>query len=172
MVVSLPVLRIPQLRDADELAHLHVAVWKSTYGERLPESCYTQQAVAERKNLWTTILSASPPRLVTAAHQEQIVGFAHAGPPFEQAPAQALELYSLYLLPRWHGSGVGRQLLDAVLGDRPAQLWVAEHNPRAHGFYRRNHFDADGATRQGALPEVRLARQHLPPKNVQDFHSA
>ncbi|WP_439688481.1 GNAT family N-acetyltransferase [Curtobacterium sp. SP.BCp] len=52
----------------------------------------------------------------------------------------------LYVLARAHGSGAGQALLDAALGHRSASLWVAEDNPRAQAFYRRNGFTVDGAT--------------------------
>jgi hypothetical protein len=38
-------------------------------------------------------------------------------------------------------------LMDAVLGDSKATLWVAAKNPRAHAFYRRNHFHPDGTSK-------------------------
>ncbi|WP_369126832.1 GNAT family N-acetyltransferase, partial [Aeromonas veronii] len=56
------------------------------------------------------------------------------------------ELTMLYLLASTHGGGAGQALLDAVLADRPASLWVAADNPRAHAFYRRNRFAPDGTT--------------------------
>ena len=40
----------------------------------------------------------------------------------------------------------GQMLLDAALGDAGAYLWIAEDNPRAFAFYRRNGFVPDGAT--------------------------
>ncbi|MCS6582511.1 GNAT family N-acetyltransferase [Curtobacterium citreum] len=51
-------------------------------------------------------------------------------------------------------------LLDTVLADRPASLWVAADNPRAHAFYRRNGFTPDGAESAfGPIPRtVRLVR--------------
>ena len=49
-----------------------------------------------------------------------------------------LELESLYVLASRHGSGAGQSLLDAVISDRPAYLWVADNNPRARAFYTRN----------------------------------
>ncbi|PZE62480.1 GNAT family N-acetyltransferase [Curtobacterium sp. MCLR17_044] len=51
-------------------------------------------------------------------------------------------------------------LLDTVLADRPASLWVAADNLRAHAFYRRNGFTPDGAESAfGPIPRtVRLVR--------------
>src|SRR5699024_7805448 len=41
--------------------------------------------------------------------------------------------------------GLARALVDALLGDAPASLWVAEDNPRARRFYEKLGFAADGA---------------------------
>lgn len=44
----------------------------------------------------------------------------------------------------------------------PAQLWVADHNPRATRFYERNGFRADGATDDGegfgGIAAIRMVR--------------
>lgn len=66
------------------------------------------------------------------------------------------------ILASHYGMGVGQALLDAAIGDRPASLWVAEDNPRAQAFYRRNGFALDGARdtieRLENMAEVRMVR--------------
>jgi GNAT superfamily N-acetyltransferase len=90
------------------------------------------------------------------------VGLALAGPSTGRTSPRALELQILYVLKSAHGTGAGQALLDAVIGDRPAQLWVAEDNPRANAFYRRNRFVPDGARIVDAeannMVEIRLVR--------------
>ncbi|MHA7200304.1 GNAT family N-acetyltransferase [Arthrobacter alkaliphilus] len=69
----------------------------------------------------------------------------------------------LYTLRRVHGLGVGQALVDAVIGNSAAFLWVLEDNPRAQAFYRKNGFRPDG-TREllppewHELPEIRMVR--------------
>jgi hypothetical protein len=57
----------------------------------------------------------------------------------------------------------GQRLLDAVIGDRAAFLWVFRDNPRARAFYRRNGFVADGAEQVedffGGPVEIRMVRR-------------
>ncbi len=59
-------------------------------------------------------------------------------------------------------AGSGQALLDSAVADRSAFLWVAELNPRAIAFYRRNGFEADGAHTVSAewenLAEIRMVR--------------
>lgn len=95
----------------------------------------------------------------------QIIGIAITNPARalrEHEPARELELSSLYVLSAHHERGVGQALLDTVLPPgTPAQLWVAERNPRARRFYGRNGFTPDGALITDdslGLNEIRLVR--------------
>ena len=97
--------------------------------------------------------------------RRQIIGLAiaHTGRQIgPHAPVRDRELYSLYVLSAHHGGGADQALLEAVLpADVPAQLWVAEENPRARRFYGRNGFTPDGARFVDEtldLAEVRLVR--------------
>ncbi|MBF4575504.1 GNAT family N-acetyltransferase [Frondihabitans sp. VKM Ac-2883] len=83
---------------------------------------------------------------VVAKDASGIIGFAATQETSEPDAVRPEELTMLYVLARAHGDGVGQGLLNAVLGQRPASLWVAADNPRAHSFYRRNGFNADGTT--------------------------
>ncbi len=72
-----------------------------------------------------------------------------------------MELYAIYVRASWHGTGVGQALLDATIGDLACSVWVLENNPRAHAFYARNGFVADGLTEYDErldAAEVRLVR--------------
>ncbi|OZF26262.1 GNAT family N-acetyltransferase [Rhodococcus sp. 14-2483-1-2] len=153
-------LRVPDLLDAVELAELHVAVWLSTYGHRLPKSHFDSAAVQRREKMWSIILRNCDPStsLVVAEHAGALVGFAHAGNPFEKLPARPLQLHSLYVADGYREFGTGQRLLDYVVADRRAQLWVADENERARKFYERNRFRADGTRAADLLPEIRMAR--------------
>ncbi|WP_307864848.1 GNAT family N-acetyltransferase [Myceligenerans salitolerans] len=91
------------------------------------------------------------------------VGFAQVGPARVKedfAPVHDRELWSLYVLPELHGSGADAALLGAVLPSGPAQLWVADPNPRAQAFYRKHGFEPDGARfiDRNAITEIRRLR--------------
>ena len=81
----------------------------------------------------------------------------------DDAP-RARELYFIYLLDAFHGTGIGQKLFDAAVEENePLYLWVADDNPRAHRFYTRNGFTADGASHVEpflgeSLTEVRFVR--------------
>jgi GNAT superfamily N-acetyltransferase len=157
-------LETPSPRDADEIARVHVQGWAETYSQLLPTQFYDADTIARREQMWTTLLTdiSRLPRLRIARSSSRIVGLALAGPSTGTSSPRALELQILYVLRSHHGTGVGQALLDAVIGIEPAQLWVAEENPRANAFYRRNGFVPDGNrvvdTDANDLVEVRLVR--------------
>lgn len=78
------------------------------------------------------------------------------------APVRDAELHALYVLPQHHGTGAGHALLDAAVAPGPAQVWVAEQNPRAQRYSARNGFEPDGPrhadARLGGIVEIRLVR--------------
>jgi ribosomal protein S18 acetylase RimI-like enzyme len=125
---------------------------------------------------WSTSIAAGRSRLYVAAstsnHEPRpdagqgagIVGYAGVGPE-RSGVASAGELYALFVHPDAWGTGVGRALTDAAVGDLRAAgcdtvcLWVLEANERARAFYERYGFTqtSDRAySSLGRLPELRL----------------
>lgn len=131
--------------DADAIARVHTTSWRETYG-RLVEDVDTDPwfALGPRTTMWHALLAEGTDAVV-AVGAGDVVGFAATTPTAEPDAVRPEELTMLYVLAAAHGTGVGQALLDAALGGRPASLWVAADNPRAHAFYRRNGFTPDGA---------------------------
>lgn len=167
MTVPAFLIREARRGDVDDLASVHVLGWRDTYGDLLPETFYGEEALERRKRQWiewTRAAETRPPgRYLRVAEVDgRVIGVAFSGPAVGDDALRETELYMIYVLTAHHGTGAGQALLDAVLGDRPAQLWVVEDNPRAHAFYRRNGFAPSGIRRIEAdlndLAEVRLVR--------------
>lgn len=169
------VLREPSLEDAADLGRVHQQCWVETYAGLVPEEFWEHSTEARRIGMWERMLRRSDPkrRLVVAEVGGGIVGFALVGAALarehpDSPPAVPLEVRMLYLTRSQHGSGIGQQLLDAVLFDgEAAQLWVAEQNGRAQAFYRRNGFVPDGirdpdAHRGTELAAIRMLRPASP----------
>lgn len=153
--------------DADGLAFVHVTSWRETYAGLVPEAMYGEEALERRREMWAGAIERSlsgESRSTTrvAELDGRIVGFASAGPSRAGVQKRAIELSMIYTLAEVHGRGIGDALLDAVLGDAPAQLWVAEENPRARRFYARHGFAWDGTRKLDEhiadLAEVLLVR--------------
>jgi ribosomal protein S18 acetylase RimI-like enzyme len=147
--------------DADGIGAVHLASWKETYRGLLSPEFFAAREESRFQANWRRMLGEGLD-VVVAEVDGRVVGFAQSGPSRDEPPVRPLELMTIYLLAAQHGSGLGQALLDAAVGDRPASLWVAEENPRAIAFYRRNGFVPDGARQVLAswedLAEVRLVR--------------
>jgi len=162
-------IETPTVQDAVGIATVHTQGWREAYGHLLPESFYDEATRQRRIAGWTrTLINPDDPLTTLIARDPggAVVGVATVGPAEEdeQFPAVCTEqLYMLYILAEHYGTGVGQQLLDVILGDRPAQLWVARDNPRACSFYRRNGFVPDGTVKIDArlddLAEIRMVRR-------------
>jgi ribosomal protein S18 acetylase RimI-like enzyme len=158
------IIRRPRSGDAEAIASVHVHGWRDTYAHLLPERFYDDDAYRRRVRMWTSIIDDQHPDNTArvAEIDGTIVGFAMAGPSQDDDAVRAVELYAIYVETEHHGSGAAQALLDAVLGDGPAQLWVVADNARAQAFYRRNGFVADGVTKVEEhledLPDIRMVR--------------
>ncbi len=160
-------IRTPEATDADEWAAVLVGSWKEAYTPLLPEGFFTPEYAESRRKVWRRMLQEPPPGAVfrVGIRDGKIVGIAMAGAGSgaegEDVPRER-QLSLLYVLESEYGTGLARALLDAVLGDDPAMLWVAERNPRAIRFYERNGFTLDGARREDEhrplLSSVRMVR--------------
>jgi ribosomal protein S18 acetylase RimI-like enzyme len=138
-------IRDALLADADAIGSVQVTGWREAYPHLLSAASLERATPEWRAERWRSILSDDIETSVAVADVEgEIVGFASSGPAMDLDSPRPLELYSIYLLQKAQGSGAGQGLLDAVIGERPACLWVAVLNPRAQSFYRRNGFTADG----------------------------
>ncbi|MCU1574480.1 MAG: family N-acetyltransferase [Micrococcaceae bacterium] len=130
--------------DEAALARVHLDCWRETYQHILSPAFLAGQNVEDRQAMWERALNGpGAARQFVAEAGGVIVGFAGTKPPSTEWPDKQ-ELWGLYLLKAHHGSGLGQQLLQAAIGNGGAVLWVAEDNPRAHAFYRRNGFTLDG----------------------------
>lgn len=154
-------IRKPCAGEEQALAELHVECWRQTYSRLLPPGYFSQDLVVQRLSMWQTIVGARAELPIAVAERDGVlIGFALAGAPTCPNPPRPLKLYNLYLHADHHGCGAGQALLDAVIGEQPAFLWVAQDNPRAQAFYARNRFQADGTlvTEDIGLTEALLIR--------------
>lgn len=141
-------IRTATPEDANAIAQVHVAAWRSTYRGLLPDDLLANLSEADRAQYWreeAQAIGADPTRgtiLVAEAEDGALAGFASAGPEREPDAGFDAELYAIYLLEDHQGRGLGRRLVERVvewmrgLGHRSMRVWVLEGNP-AEAFYRR-----------------------------------
>jgi len=150
--------------DAETLGRVHAMCWHQTYDHLISAAAFENLSARRMAELWTHLASRGPEFSQYAAIVNgDIVGFVGAGPARDEDAPRTRELIFIYLLDAYQGTGIGQKLLDAAVGSDPVYLWVASDNPRAHAFYRRNGFSADGAKQMQpflgeSIHEVRLVR--------------
>ena len=166
---GLPRVRAARAGDAVAIARMHWESHQETYirpgivAREHIEAWTLEQRIAG----WTAAVDESLEGVRTIAvaiEGDRVVGLADSraadGTEEPDAPRD-LELKGLYVLEEYQGSGLGQALLDAVIGDAPAYLWVLAGETRARGFYRRNGFEPDGVERpfdEWRVTTVRLVR--------------
>jgi ribosomal protein S18 acetylase RimI-like enzyme len=136
-------VRPVRLRDASEVAAIHVRSSRKVYANILPAHFLDAMTVEERKRRWIEIWTqAGPDQTTLVAEQGQVlVGFGHCGPQRSRSLPYAGEFYSVYVQPEAQRQGVGRALMQAMAffllsrGIAAASLWVARDNAGACRFY-------------------------------------
>lgn len=151
--------------DAEALGRVHATCWHETYDHLISRAALENVSPKRLAELWTHWASQGPDfRMFAALDGGEIIGFVGSGPARDKDAPRFRELYFIYLLAAYQGTGTGQRLLDAAIEPgEGAYLWVAEDNPRAHRFYQRNGFALDGASHTEpflgeTLTEVRFVR--------------
>ena len=142
--------------DADALARFAERVFRETFG---PFNAPDDMDLYCLQSFSTSLQAAEigSPLVVTLliiAPDAGIAGYAQlreAPPPVEITEGAAIELVRFYIDTPFHGTGLSRRLMDAVIdearsrGRRTLWLGVWERNARAIAFYRKAGFIDVGA---------------------------
>ncbi len=171
-----PLVRSPEVRDAEQIARAKNDSWRVGYRGRLPDAVLDGLDDARSTAQWVEWLrdgyeNAGVPGevRVTTDAARQVVGVSVFGAD-RDAPDDASrgELWVLYVAPSHWGHGYGCGLLrDAeetlvAAGRGDLALWVLQGNDRARRFYERAGWrDDDGMKPFGdsGLTEVRYRKQ-------------
>ena len=169
-------VRLARVEDAKAMARIHVQSWQETYRGLMADEVLDRPGFVEwRERFWAAALGDerySANRVAVAERGGEPVGIAMAGPPEDADAHWPVQLFVLYVLAADHGTGAGRGLLAAVLGNDHAALWVADPNPRAQAFYRKHGFRPDGARKHARdldLEEIRMVRHVAEPPSGLDL---
>ena len=138
--------------DIAALSDLACRVYAATFGHALSEAELTA-ALRETKSeaCFRTVIDTDA--ILIALKGDRLIGYAQIcdmSLPVEGAAPGSQQLNALYVDPAFHGKGVGKALLDAVLvlprvrDGNTLYLDVWEENRRALSFYQRNGFEAVG----------------------------
>lgn len=124
-------------------AYVHWKAWHEAYSglvSRTYLDALTLEKCEALAHRWTD-------GILVAEQAESVIGFVGYGNRGEEAPGTG-EIFALYILSEYYGTGVAQQLMDAALErlkDYPKIcLWVLKENKRAIRFYEKYGFAADG----------------------------
>ncbi|WP_127794295.1 GNAT family N-acetyltransferase [Agromyces sp. LHK192] len=164
-VVADVVVRPIRDSDAEALGRVHATCWHETYDHLISAAAFENLSPRRMAELWNHLAERGEEYSQFAALVDgEIVGFVGSGPARDEDAPRPRELYFIYVLDRFHGTGIGTKLFDAAIGEgEGVYLWVAADNPRAHRFYERNGFTLDGSEQVQPflgeeLHEVRFVR--------------
>jgi GNAT superfamily N-acetyltransferase len=158
------IVRPARVQDVAQMARVHVRCWQETYRGLMPDAVLDDPGFpAARERMWTAALTGEPywhNRAAVAVRDGELIGIAMSGRPGDITAAWTRQLSLLYVYASDHGTGAGRALLEAVIDPaESAVLWVADPNPRAQTFYRKNGFVPDGTVQvEGGMREIRMIR--------------
>jgi GNAT superfamily N-acetyltransferase len=151
--------------DANAIASIHVASWKSTYRGMLDGAVLEALTPDHRLGMWERLLGSDPLNVaVFVAEQDgEIAGFASYGPQSSAAKSDpSLEFYTIYLRPAMERQGIGSLLILALeegmihSGAMSACLWVHRDNASARRFYEAHQWQRSGGDRTVTLWEVQV----------------
>ncbi|HEY1420546.1 MAG TPA: GNAT family N-acetyltransferase [Candidatus Dormibacteraeota bacterium] len=136
-------VRRADLGDAEAIARVHVATWRTTYRGLLPDTFLDSLAEPHYADRWRRVIGDASTRVYVAEHDGAVAGFASGGR--ERAGEDGFhgELYALYVDNLAQRNGYGRELVRAVVeGLRDMAIddmivWVHRENSAARGFYER-----------------------------------
>ena len=132
-------IRPATVADADVIAALHAASWRSAYRGIFKEGTLGPSLDGERRAHWHGKLGAMIPTdtVLIAGDVGFIAVWAQGDPGF------GAYIDNLHVRPERRSGGLGRRLLGEAMrrvskrGERGAYLWVFDDNVRAIDFYRR-----------------------------------
>lgn len=127
--------------DANQIAHVHIDSWRTTYRGIMPDEYLDKLDLQARVNYWDKILAEQCDHVFVADIDGLIVGFATAGKSREDNNFDS-ELYAVYVLQQHQRKNIGRLLMRATANHLQARgyqsmyVWVLVDN-HSKQFYER-----------------------------------
>jgi len=147
--------RLTRASDASVLAAISIEVWLGTYIRRGVNSFFAEFALSEFTSAKLAALLEDPnEHVIVSENEDGLDGFIRISHD-KTAPVtgcSTIEVSTLYIQPRHHGRGLGRELLEQGLSyarstDAPS-VWLTTNskNAPAIAFYLKQGFERVGTT--------------------------
>lgn len=154
--MSTVAVRPARVSDARAIAEVHVKAWQQAYTEYFPLAWLAELDVDTREQRWSAVIGDRASRVSVAEVSGVVIGWASAS----FGAAEPVELFGIYVLLDFYGSGAGAALLHASVGDAAAYCWLIDGNARAERFYAKHGFARTGETdlRAFGVHDVRIVK--------------
>ena len=146
-------ITIKRMETDDEIrgkAYVHWLCWHEAYAEMVSEA-YLEKLTLDKCE---QIAFQWRDNILVVLDGERVVGFAGYG--CSRESQNVGELFALYVLPSYWGTGIAKHLFEAVSEQLSAYcaigLWVLKENARAIRFYQKYGFVPTGEEQD--LPSV------------------
>lgn len=126
--------------DAAALAEVHVRSWRETYAGLLPDTYLQRMSPGLYARRWRRQLSRAQAGQVVLAAESPAGLVAYCAGALAENGRDG-EVFTLYVLARAQGGGLGARLLRTAgralqaNGARGLKVWVLNGNAKARGFY-------------------------------------
>ena len=150
--------------DVSSIVRATVAAWRAAYRGILSDALLDGLDAEQLEAVWHQIVDQTDRTNLVIDREGQAIGFVGFGASRDQGldPAEAAEIYGIYVHPEQQHTGAGSALMEAALdqlssqGYRLVVLWTMRDNTLAHRFYQKNGFRPDGATKVSERQEERF----------------
>lgn len=143
--------------DANRLAAIHIAAWRTAYRGVMSDEYLEGMDISQNTDGWRRNIlhpKTGTVHLVVQADDDEVVGFAIVGPGVDSPAPASGQLYAINVHPDWWAKGIGTVLFAAAeqtlisRGYQRGFLWVEATNARAISFYTKREWLDDGGTMQ------------------------
>lgn len=161
-------VREATLKDAGQIAKIHVETWQHAYRGQLPDALldHLPKTLTERTKKWQETLRKRQHgmRVFVAEMNKQVAGFCIVNPCRDEDMNKKTigELGAIYIDANRMNSGIGTALLKEGLsylkqeGFDKATLWVLDSNEKARKWYESKGWKVEGKTKVDDRGDVRL----------------
>lgn len=164
--------RLATVADAEAIAVLHLASWRSAYREFVAPEILEALVHEAQAEVWRRRVVIPEVRIDVEESSEGMLAFCAHGPSGDpdadlRAPRRIWEIKNLHVRPDLRRSGSGGRLFDMAvshgrtMGAESLTLWVVDGNGSARRFYEKKGMATDGGRTThtigttGTLPVVR-----------------
>jgi len=133
-------IRKAEVDDATGIAKVQVDSWKTTFKGIVPDDFLESLSYEKREPIWKRAVMENN-LYIAEDENNHVIGFSVGGKErtgnYETFPG---ELYSIFILKEYQGTGIGRLLVKSVVNDLKKKklnsmlVWIIEENPACQ-FY-------------------------------------